>query len=430
MSYMTQNLLKRGHTWSVRYKVPREWQSKIGKESIVRSLKTRDLDEARRLRHAALAKIIAEVEQVIYPHRGTSKEALEEALVMSEELSTVDDPDLIEGAIQDVIIAKEAELGIETTKQMWAIAINNQMPISLAGAKWLESQTEKVTKGTLDGRRKVVSQFVDDMGDLHISKISPRVTSAWLSDHLEPSGRSPKTLGRYIGAMELLWKWSYRREWCTGLSPFDGLTSELKKTKSKKRAYTDDEMRLFVDGLKKKHNSDPAEYDVGVLLLESSARLNEIAELRAKHVKDDGEVHVIDGKNKSANRCLFFCSDRAKSILTRRIANKRPEDQVFEELTPGGQDNKLGHSLSKRMRTTLAGVIPNAMGEGLDIHGIRRWGATVWENLEGVDRTLMKRCFGHSVGDLLGDVYSDGAEKERMKRAFKAFSESVQKRVP
>lgn len=427
MTYMTQNLIKRGHSWSVRYIIPTEYREKLGKSEIVRALGTRNLDEARKLKHSALANIVAEIDTILYPHRGTSKEALEQAEELAQNI--VDNPDLTI-PVMDHIMSREVELGKATVEQMWAVAISNEMPVSMASDRWLESQTDKVTQGTLDGRRKVTSQFIADMGNMSISKISPRITTSWLSDYLEPSGRSPKTLGRYIGAMDLMWRWSRRREWCEGLSPFDGLTGELKKTTSTKRAFTDDEMKVFMKGLKGKSNSHPQEYEVGILLLESSCRLNEIAEMRVRDVNEDGEIHIVDGKTKAANRCIFFFSERAKAILTKRTADKEESEQVFHELTPGGQDKKLGHSLSKRMRRTLDEVIPGASAKGLDLHSIRRWGAGVWESLDGVDRTLMKRAFGHSVGDLLGDTYSPGAEQERLKRAFKAFSNSVVTRIP
>ena len=426
---MTQNLIRRGHSWSVRYIIPTELRSIVGKKEIVRSLGTRDLDEARKLRHSALAQIVAEVDFLVFPE----KTLLCEAKAVAQEIATSPYPDIIESLAADRAEDIERLHGEEAAGQYVDVALNGSMPVSEAGEQWLKSQEGNVTRGTIDGRRRVIKQFTDDIGDLSISAVTPRVATKWLSDYLEPSGRSPKTLGRYIGAMDLLWRWSRRREWCEGLSPFDGLTSELKKTTSTKRAFTDAELVTFMDSLKAKANRHPEEYDVGILLLESSARLNEIAELRVKDVYEDGEVRIHDGKTKSANRCLFFFSDRAKAILAKRAAGKEADDQLFHELKPGGQDQKLGHALSKRMRLSLAGVIPDASKQGLDLHSIRRWGAGVWESLEGLEglnRTLMKRAFGHSVGDLLGDTYSPGAEKEKLRGAFRRFSEEALKRVP
>lgn len=50
-------LRQRRRTWYVRVRVPPSLQNKIGKQEIVRSLKTQDIDEARQKRWAAVAEI-------------------------------------------------------------------------------------------------------------------------------------------------------------------------------------------------------------------------------------------------------------------------------------------------------------------------------------------------------------------------------------
>lgn len=432
MTYMTQNLLKRGHTWYVRYIVPRKFRDIVGKSEIVRSLKTRDLDEARRLKHAVLAQIVQEVERIVYPHKGTPKEALEQAEAMARDIAEAEDPELVEGAIMDIIRDNERTLGRHTAKQMWSIAIEKKVPVSYAADQYADSLKNKgkVTKGTIDGRHRAAKQFIEDMGDMPMSQITPSVAIKWLENFLEPSNRKAATLGRYIASMSLLWKWAWRREWCSGLCPFDGLTSELEKKEKTKRAFTDDELTRFLKALKNKKSKRPEEYDVGLLLIESGARLNEIAELRVKDVFPNGEVHIHDGKTQAANRCVFFHSERAQAVLIERIKGKQPDDQLFEELKPGGQDRKLGHALSKRMRRTLAEVIPDAKEQGLDLHSIRRWAGTVLDNCDEIpDRTLRQRMIGHRVGDMMGDVYSDGPFKERVRKAFEVFSRIVQQKI-
>ncbi len=64
MRYMTNQLIKRGQSWSVRYILPTADRIKVGKSEIVRALGTRDLDLARKLKHAALTKIIEDVEAI------------------------------------------------------------------------------------------------------------------------------------------------------------------------------------------------------------------------------------------------------------------------------------------------------------------------------------------------------------------------------
>lgn len=429
MSYMTSNLLKQGHTWYVRYIVPTKYRKAIGKRAIVRTLKTRDLDEANRRKHAALAKIVESVEATLAGKAGSIQEALEARKLIQEASDRVT-RETYEGLVDERAYEIEGAGHPAEAQRYAAIALGKGVPISEVSKLWLKSQEGNVTQGTIDGRRHAVKTFTDAMGDLLINKVTPKTATKWLDDYLIPSGRSPKTLGRYISAMDLLWRWAVRREYCGGMSPFDGLASELGKAKSRKRAFTDEELKGFLDGLARRRNRRPEEYDVGLLLIESGCRLNEIAELRVRDVREEGEVHIRDAKTNAGNRVIFFLSERAKEILKRRTAGKDPDDQLFEELEPGGQDKKLGHSLSKRMRATLAEVIPKAKEEGLDLHSIRRWAATVLENLEEIDMTLKDRMLGHSTGKLLTDVYSSGPEKRRLKSGFESFSKDVLARTP
>lgn len=430
MSYMTRNLLRQGHTWYARYVVPTKYRKIVGRAQIVRTLKTRDLDEANKRKHGKLAEIVAEVEKKVQLSTGSDAEALK---AYNEILDAPDEErrEIYEGIIEDRAndISEGGHDG--EAQRFYKVATGEGVPVSTVRNEWLKSLDGKVTAGTIDGRRHAVNTFIQAMGDLMLNKIGPRAATRWLNDHLEPSGRSPKTLGRYIGAMNLMWEWARRREYCEGLSPFKGLSSELKKPTRRKRAFTDEELRLFLEGLRRRQNKRPEEYDVGLLLIESGCRLNEICELRVRDVFEEGEVHIKDAKTKAGNRVVFFLSDKAQEILKRRTAGKEPGNQLFEELVPGGQDQKLGHSLSKRMRATLAEALPTAKEEGLDLHSIRRWAATVLENLEDIDPVMKDRMLGHSSGKLLTDVYSSGPEKRRLRAGFEMFSlEAARRTIP
>jgi len=430
---MTQNLLQRGHTWYVRYVVPRAYREKLGKESIFRSLKTRDLDKARKRKHGVLANIVAEVERVMNNGEMSRAEMIDEALAFSEEIKVA--PNAEQADLAVYVATDRADhfgqkVGYEAGQLYADIALRGSVPISKAGEQYLQSIEGKVSQGTIEGRRRSINTFTANMGDMPLAKISPRITASWLTDHLEPSGKAPKTLAKYIDNMNLLWKWGFRREWCGGTSPFTDLKSEFRASPKRKRAFENEELRDYLKYLKQLPAKKVVEYEVALLLAYSAARLGEICELRVRDVFQGGsEVHIKDGKTDAAGRVLFFFNPECIDILKRRTIGKLPDDQVFEELKPGGQDQKLNHALSKRMRISLANVIPHAKAEGLDLHSIRRWGATVFENTPEIDLILSQRMIGHKTGKLLGDVYSSGPEKERLREGFEVFSQAVKSRL-
>ena len=53
----SEHLKLRGHTWYARLAIPHKLQATLGKSELVVSLKTRDLREANRLKHRALAQM-------------------------------------------------------------------------------------------------------------------------------------------------------------------------------------------------------------------------------------------------------------------------------------------------------------------------------------------------------------------------------------
>src|SRR4051812_15609230 len=61
----TTNLKRRGLTWYARLSVPPSQREAVGRSEIVRSLKTRDLREANRLKHRALAEMHASLARQI-----------------------------------------------------------------------------------------------------------------------------------------------------------------------------------------------------------------------------------------------------------------------------------------------------------------------------------------------------------------------------
>jgi hypothetical protein len=147
MTYMTQNLIQRGHSWSVRYIVPTENRAIVGKKEIVRALGTRDLNEARKIRHAVLAQIITDVENLVNP----AKSILEDAQAHALEIATSSTPEIIKNLAVDKAESIEKAHGEHVAQQYADVALRGSMPVKAAGDQWLKSQEGKVTQGTVDG---------------------------------------------------------------------------------------------------------------------------------------------------------------------------------------------------------------------------------------------------------------------------------------
>jgi hypothetical protein len=71
----SSSLKLRGRTWFARLNVPKELQAALGRKEFLRTLKTRDLKEANKRKHAVLAELHRELtrltESAAIPRRAT-----------------------------------------------------------------------------------------------------------------------------------------------------------------------------------------------------------------------------------------------------------------------------------------------------------------------------------------------------------------------
>jgi len=114
-------------------------------------------------------------------------------------------------------------------------------------------------------------------------------------------------------------------------------------------------------------------------------------------------------------------------MLERRTEGKKPGEQLFEELRPGGTDSKPSVQASKAFtRYRRECGVP----DGTDYHSLRRTFLTLMEH-KGVDAVAVFRFVGHQVPTMMHAVYSAGASREALLKVADAarYGPEVEKAV-
>jgi len=192
--------------------------------------------------------------------------------------------------------------------------------------------------------------------------------------------------------------------------------------------FTDAELVALLHGTERARKWDvyPRVRDLLLLGLYTGARLNELCSLLVKDVSIEGQpasgshdsatLVIREGKTDAAVRALAVTHWAALEVLQRRTNDKRPGEQLFDELLPGGADGKPSVQASKAFtRYRRECGVP----DGTDFHSLRRTFMTLMEH-KGVDYVAVARFVGHQVPTMMHAVYSGGVSREALLRVADA----------
>lgn len=444
-----------GLTWYARLSIPRDRWIDAGKaygkpsgilQERVVSLQTRDLKEAIRRRDKALAHLRAEVDAKLIaagfePLAGDWKPdwmeedaLLAEALAARKRIQAVSDvgedeegyPDspmhrLIDG-MDNMLSERAAELdgkgldGAAYLTRFREIATGAATPFGSFLNRWRREREQDVSASTLHMEGASLRQFGTYLAEKQ-GRGTPKDPMAFLeqqviediplpvigeySEWLSEKGLSPKTIGRQISSLKVLWDWCLRKHILSGANPWAGATAGLKKraekmgkTRGRIVAYTADELVLLL-------KADPDEgrrwawgsaiHDLMRLALLTGARENELCSLSiSRIVNRDGKlgplwgISVLDTEAKTDNSVRSVpLHPLVRPIIERRlaaaIATGQPDAPLFPECKPGGPGMKRGYYFAKRFTTFRRDVL----GVGSDgrkvFHSFRKCFVTFME---------------------------------------------------
>jgi integrase len=278
---------------------------------------------------------------------------------------------------------------------------------------------------TIDGHRLRVRAFSEANGDMPLTAITRATASDWL-DKIGAE-RSNRTRNAYAMTMALVIETARRRGRYQGENPFDGMKAQA--AGESYQAFTEIELRTLFAALPRevkpaKHSPETALPWVALIAAYSGARLEEIAQLAAKDIREQqangATITVIDIhnggnnalKNKASARLIPVHSALVRAGLLDYVKALPKGGPLFPGLVRReSKGGKIGARLGELFRKRLLAL--GLKREGICFHSFRH---TVAGKLEqaGVAQTDAARVLGHAIEGMSYGVYSTGPGLKRL----------------
>jgi integrase len=424
-----QYLKQLGRTWYVSIRVPRTLEKHVGNTHIRRSLKTRDLSEANRLKHSVVADIKATLEQLRVAHSEDGPGhatglTFADARVIREQLRELADSKDHESATELELVASaraeeiEALYGHGKAKRWHRAATVTTSNLKELQTAWLGVSDYK--ESTNMGHRKALAEVLAFLGDedAHPNDVSRPVAVKYIEKDLTTRGLAYSTIRDRLASLSAFWGWIATRGLVgADANPWSGHKVSKKAHKGStppKRAFTDAEVLALLKGSPKAGKWPTMAYlpDLIVLGMFTGAREEELCSAKVSQIergKGFAIINVEDAKTQAGIRPVALTHPAALAVIEKRTKEKEPADQLFPELKPGGADDKYSFSAVKAFgRYRRVCGVP----DGTDFHSFRRSVVTKLEHA-GVGQVAIARFVGHKVGTLAADTYSAGTSKEQ-----------------
>lgn len=211
---------------------------------------------------------------------------------------------------------------------------------------------------------------------------------------------SPRTINRYVSALNQLWEWASNRGEANGQNPFTGFSERTRRNRQAHPPWSIDAIRAYFASVTDKGtrgNPNPFHWLPRIALL-TGMRLEEICSLDVSDIKSAEGVTYFDivrGKTESAERVV-----PVHSSLNQLLMLAPEHGYLFPTLRPGGPDQKRSWNIGRRVNRLF-----RQFDGATDFHALRKNVAEVFERAR-VPETESAQILGHYKPGMTYGVYS------------------------
>lgn len=432
----TRYLMRQGQTFYAVVEVPPSLREKLGNR-LKRTLRTRDITLARARRWHVVADLKAQIEAARRGHHGDpiEQEALAYRGALADAAKRPDgDPEDgyggSEWGLKETIASRaetlEREHGEQAAVAFADLALGRTTPLSAYVETWLAEggpKNDRLKERTKLERRRAVEKLAawlrQEQLPPTIEGVSRRIAGRYVSEVLLPSGRDRVTLGKAVRSLRAYWHWLRQRGHVDeeGRNPWDGQVPSGPSSSSgePERPFTAAEVKTLLNG--------PADRTLREFMLVaalSGMRREEIGQLRISDCADG--VFVVQGGKTAAARRRVPIHSALAAIVEGRTRNKAAKDYLFDDLTPGKneQTDPIG-KLFTRYRRSLGVQDGTGRRSLVNFHSWRRWFDTAALNA-GQPPHFVSLVMGHAEGrkGMTLGPYWGGAEDDALRAVVEA----------
>ena len=434
-------LLKRGRTWYVRFAIPHTVQDIFGKQEFVQSLKTRDFQEAKLLKHKYLdryAQMISVAKRQLSTNRSKEDQLIDCGLMLrqfNEQEPLTDDSwnsDVLESKLEELwgpevahsvlnghhhdYKGTQVPIGIvEALKDAYKASDPDTALLSLMKDKFIEVQKRSLKEYTCSRKLMNLERFIGWYGDKDIRSVQKKHVSEFLSELIERENYAKNTIDGILGDLSSFFNWAEG----SGLishNPVNGVSKVIPIPKGKSiddqsnLPYSNDMLERWFDHIK----DEPMIFGISCIGLYSGMRLDEICSLKKEDVVDDCFL-ITSGKTKSSIRTVPI-HNIILPMVEKLIGTSNNEFLLSDLRTRGNDRSHYVGKLVITIRKQLGFV-----KRKYTFHSFRSNFMTEMDN-NGTELSVTERLVGHSHKNLVRDVYSSGVRMERLRNAINQLS--------
>lgn len=294
------------------------------------------------------------------------------------------------------------------------IANGREFPIDALHPKYLES-----VQGHLKSR--TVADDVRALGYLlrwleheniapSIQAMTPRRANAFAKALPALANVEAATANKYLSRLSSYWRWLAKEQDEASVNPWIGTSVKLdeRKDHEKERIFYNREVNLLLTGPATQHM-----HDLMMIGLLTGARLDVIVDLKVGDIQ--GETILIQARKFEQEDRLVPIHPDLRPVLDRRMAGRKPEDDLFPEWPPVKKAGSLRERSFKASNAFTAyrrsvGVDEQIAGRRrslVNFHSFRRWCITRLLQAR-VPVPMIAAIVGHEQSSITLRVYSDG----------------------
>jgi len=437
LRHMATQLKLRHGKWYARLTLSRPLRKALGRSEVLKSLGTRDLREANKLKHRALAlmqqeasraALAAELHPSSVEHLAEVARIQRAAVVagLDEHAAEVD----MDAAVERWLERMAAKHGTghdghpllpETKERAVRLAhrvFKGEQPDLLSEyvTKHLKELGGRITQSALVTKQRHLTDFSTWAGaDAELSTITRRLTARYVMEVIQPGTQATKTKTDHLANLSAFGSWLERYGFCES-NPWRGLARTIKEStrgdaSRRMRPYTVDEVQQLLTRLP----AGPMR-DTTLLALFTGMRLEEICQLRVEDVRD-GALHVRAGKSANAVRAVPIAP--TIGALIAHLTATSGDTYLIAGCRPTGADKKRSATMSARFSAWLR---RNGWkgDSSVTFHSTRRTVATRLE-AAGIPQHLAAKLLGHARTGMSYGLYSGGPDWAQLVAAVAAI---------